>query len=412
MKNYNLLIEHQCPQCGAPATLTETDRLFSCEFCRVRSYLMPGDHFRYCLPSRAPAGKSVFYVPYWRFKGMLFSCVSEGVRQRFVDISHQAVDNALFPHSLGFRSQTLKLQFASADSEAQFLPPEQSLAAVMRIFQTRFRLRLPQPVYHQAHVGENISMIYAPYYAESSLYDAVLNETTGRQPPAGFSETVAGCPRLDWQLRFLPTLCPKCGWDLEGQTDSLVLLCRNCASAWQPGRQRLHRTRFGHVATGNQEEVIFLPFWRIRADVDQVVLDSYFDLAKTANLPKVPREEWRDIPFRFWSPGFKIRPQTFLPLATKMTLTHPPDLVADQLPDGELYPVTLPLVSAVESLKVILANFIKPRKTHFPRLPDITIAAAGFRLIYVPFVRRHHDLTQPQFRFTILKNQLKLAKSL
>ena len=40
------------------------------------------------------------------------------------------------------------------------------------------------------------------------------------------------------------------------------------------------------------------------------------------------------------------------------------------------------------------------------------MTVAGFRLIYVPFVRRHHDLTQPQFKFTILTNQLKLAKSL
>ena len=412
MKNYNLLIEYQCPQCGAPATLTETDRLFTCEFCRVRSYLMPGDHFRYQLPSRAPEGKAVFYVPYWRFKGMLFSCVPEGVRQRFVDVSRQAVDNQLFPHSLGFRSQTLKLQFASASGDTRFLPSEQSLNAVMGVFAERFRQRLPQPVYHQAHIGEHISMIYAPYYAENSLYDAVLNETTGRGLPEGFDETVAGCIPLDWKLRFLPTLCPECGWDLEGESDSLVLLCRNCSSAWQPGRQRLHRINFGHVAGGSDADMIYLPFWRIRADVDQLDLDSYFDLAKAANLPKVPREEWRDIPFHFWSPGFKIRPQTFLPLATKMTLTQPPDLVADRLPAGELYPVTLSLASAADSLKVTLANFIKPRKTHFPRLQELSITVSGFRLVHVPFLRRHHDLTQPQFKFTILTNQLKLAKSL
>lgn len=412
MKNYNLLIEHQCPQCGAPATLTETDRLFTCEFCRVRSYLMPGDHFRYRLPSRAPADKAVFYVPYWRFKGMLFSCVPDGVRQQFVDVSRRAVDVPLFPHSLGFRSQTLKLQFVSPDSEAHFLPSVQSFDAVMRIFKDRFRQRLPKPVYHQAHIGENISMLYAPYYAQGSLYDAILNETTGRRLSAEFNETVAASPRLGWRVSFLPTLCPDCGWDLEGETDSLVLLCRNCQSAWQPGRQRLHHLKFGHVAAGNDEKVIFLPFWRIRADVADIDLDSYFDLAKTANLPKVPRQEWRDIPFRFWSPGFKIRPQTFLPLATKMTLSHPPDFAPDELPSGELYPVTLPLESAVESLKITLANFIKPRKTHFPRLGDISISVTGFRLIYVPFVRRHHDLTQPQFTFTILANQLKLAKSL
>ena len=356
-----------------------------------------------CFPVSRTASKAGFWM---------FSCVPAGVRQRFVDVSHQAANTELFPHSLGFRSQTLKLQFVSPDSEGRFLPAEQTLNAVMGIFKDRFRRRLPQPVYHQEHIGENISMIYAPYYAQGSLYDAVLNEETGRQAPAGFNETVAGCPRLEWRLRFLATLCPGCGWDLEGETDSLVLLCRNCHSAWQPGRQRLHGVKFGHIAAEKQENVIFLPFWRIRADVADLDLETYYDLAKTANLPKVPKKEWRQIPFRFWSPGFKIRPQTYLPLATKMTLAHPPDFVADQLPEGELYPVTLPLESAAGSLKITLANFIKPRKTYFPRLPDLSGTVAGFRLIYVPFVRRHHDLTQPQFQFTILTNQLKLAKTL
>ena len=412
VKNYNLLIEHHCPQCGAPATLSETDRLFSCAFCRVRSYLMPGDHFRYRLPSRAPSGKSIFYIPYWRFKGMLFSCVPEGVRQRFVDISQSAVDLPGFPHSLGFRSQTLKLQFAAADGESQYLAPLQSLDAVMRIFKNRFRQRLPQPVYHQAHIGENVSLIYAPYYAEESLFDAVLNETIGRQLPEGFSQMLAESPPLDWRLEFLPTLCPECGWDLEGEKESLVLLCRNCQSAWHPGRKRLHRLKFGLVASQGQENFIYLPFWRIQADVAGIELDSYYDLVKTANLPKVPREDWRNLPFRFWSPGFKIRPQTFLPLATKMTLSQPPDSLTDALPTGELYPVTLPMESALQGLKTTLASFIKPRRTHFPQLRDTGIKTTGIRLVYVPFVRRHHDLTQPHFKFTILVNQLKLAKSL
>jgi hypothetical protein len=49
VKKFEFLIEYQCPQCGAPAILTETDRLFTCQFCRVKSYLLPGDYFRYVL---------------------------------------------------------------------------------------------------------------------------------------------------------------------------------------------------------------------------------------------------------------------------------------------------------------------------------------------------------------------------
>ena len=92
VKSSNFLIDYQCPQCGAPAVLDETDRLFFCEYCRVKSYLITKDYFRYTLPSKAPENKKLLYFPYWRFKGMLFSCVSNGVRQKFIDVSHQAVN--------------------------------------------------------------------------------------------------------------------------------------------------------------------------------------------------------------------------------------------------------------------------------------------------------------------------------
>ena len=99
MKSSNLLIEHQCPQCGAPATLEETDHLFSCEFCRVKSYLL-SRVFRYVLPHNAPSNKELVFLPYWRFKGMLFFCISNGIKQKIVDVSQQGISSPLFPPSL------------------------------------------------------------------------------------------------------------------------------------------------------------------------------------------------------------------------------------------------------------------------------------------------------------------------
>ena len=65
--------------------MNETDRLFECEFCRVKSYLMAKDVFHYRFPSSAPAGKDLFYIPYWRFKGMLFACNPGGINDKFID---------------------------------------------------------------------------------------------------------------------------------------------------------------------------------------------------------------------------------------------------------------------------------------------------------------------------------------
>ncbi|MGD8549587.1 MAG: hypothetical protein PVJ45_08195, partial [Desulfobacterales bacterium] len=150
----DILIEHQCPQCGAPAILKETDRLFACEFCRVKSYLFQKNFFRYMLPNSAPKNKDLLFFPYWRFKGMVFSCVEDGIKHRFIDFSHQAVDSDYFPISVGLRSQALKLNFVTPESKGYFLRPTQTFKNVMSIFTHRFSTSLPNPVFHQSHIGE------------------------------------------------------------------------------------------------------------------------------------------------------------------------------------------------------------------------------------------------------------------
>ncbi len=37
--------------------MEETDRLISCDFCKVKSYLMQKDYFRYMLPNSAPKNR-------------------------------------------------------------------------------------------------------------------------------------------------------------------------------------------------------------------------------------------------------------------------------------------------------------------------------------------------------------------
>ena len=358
MQTANFLIEHQCPQCGAPATLTETDRLVTCPFCRVKSYLMAGDYFRYALPANAPQGTPLFYFPYWRFKGMLFSSLQNGVQQRFIDVSHQAIRSRHFPVSVGFRSQALKLRFVSPDIDGGFLPCSQTLDHITKIFEDRFQASLPKPIYHQSHIGESISLIYSPYYLTDRLYDAVINEPVVSTQIDDVEKIAASGNRADWHIKFVSTLCPQCGWDLDGDRDSLVLLCRNCETAWQAGKTCLKQIRFGHLII-DEDHVLYLPFWRIRASIKGIQLDSFADLVRVANLPKVIKSEWTSIPFRFWTPGFKIRPQTFLPLSQKMTLTQPQESFKNGIPKQRLYPVNLPIEEAVECLKMTLASLYR-----------------------------------------------------
>ena len=138
------------------------------------------------LPQRAPEGRSLIYVPYWRFKGMMFSCVSDEIRHRFVGVSQLALESPYFPSSLGLRSQALKLKFVTPESKGRFLTPHMTLQQAMRIFEKRFNQTLPAPAIHQAYIGEAASLIYSPIYVKDTIYDAVLNQPLMKVPPEGF----------------------------------------------------------------------------------------------------------------------------------------------------------------------------------------------------------------------------------
>ncbi len=403
------MIEHQCPQCGAPATLAETDHLFTCEFCRVKSYLL-SRFFQYVLPHKASQDKELLFFPYWRVKGTLYSCVPQGIQHRIVDVSYQALESRLFPISQGLRGQTLKLRFVSPEMEGRFLRPQVPFKDILRLIEDQFSTSLPDPIFRQTFIGESLSQLYAPFYLNGSLYDAVLNRPVSSEPPEdlALSELQAGPP--EWRIEFIPAMCPNCSWDLEGDRDSLLLHCRNCRSAWYPGKGRLKKMKF--VCLEGQGEDVYLPFYRIKVQMSGLALESYADLVKVANLPKVVQEEWKEKEFHFWSPAFKVRPQDFLKFSCNLTLSQPQGEGLSELPDTKPYPVTLPLEEAVESLEINLASFMKPQQILFPRLREIEIRPQSALLVYIPFHQRGMELSQPAFRLRINQNVLRYGRNL
>jgi len=342
---------------------------------------------------------------------MLFSCVGSGIKHRFIDISHQAVKSSYFPVSVGLRSQALKLNFVMPESRGYFLKPTQPFKNVMNIFKNRFSTSLPNPVFHQSHIGETLSLIYSPFYAEDKIYDAILNKPVTPVLPDDFDATLLQGGRPDGRINFIPTLCPDCGWDLQGRRDALVLNCKNCNSVWRPAANGFKKLKFAFMPA-KEENIIYLPFWRIKADVTGITLNSYADLVRIANMPKAVKKKWEDVKFRFWAMAFKVRPRVFLRLARNVTLAQPQEKLVRELPDARLHPVTLPIEEAIESLTVNLAGFIKPQKDLFPILRDITIKPKSYLLVYIPFIEQHHELIHPEFHLTINKNQLELASNL
>ncbi len=411
MRSYNLSIEHQCPQCGAPATLEETDRLFSCAYCRVRSYLGVRDFFRYRIPEKVPEAAPLFFIPYWRFKGMLFSPGLEGIQHRFLDVSAPAVALPGIPPSLGFRSQALKLHFVSPDARGHFVRPQRTLdEAVERLLRPR-RRGPEKPVSPHFRIGETVSLIYAPFYYKKGLFDGVLNRPVPGRLPDAFEPAALPGGRPRWRIRFLACLCPVCGWDMTGQRDSLVLHCDNCSAAWKAAANGFKRLRVEHFP-GAPDDTLFLPFWRIRADVEGMRLDSYQDLVRTANLPKAVQKGLETLPVFFWTPAFKIRPARFLRLTAQLTLTAPFDATVARVPKGRLHAVTLPVKEAVEALMPALTTFVKPRKAFLERLDRIRIRPISFSLVYFPFTESPHEWIQRRFNIVINKSALRLAGNL
>lgn len=407
----NYVIEHQCPQCGAPAVLEESDRLFACGYCRVQSYLLGGDFFRYFFPHSVGEDKEVFFFPYWRFKGMVFSCTPEGITNRFIDVSHQACLSSSFPISVGLRSQALKLRFAVSGIKGRFFIPQLPFEQVMKNIEDQLNPGKAEVILHRSFIGDSLSMIYSPYYIDGKLNDGVLKKAL----PSSISlSEVNGFPSegAKWTLRFIPALCPDCGWNLEGRKEALVLACRNCRSMWQTTSEDLVKIEFSCLGAPD-EKAYYLPFWKIKATVSGLELNSYADLVQVANLPKVIRPGMHAIPFHFWVQAFKIRPQRFLHLAVGLTLSQPQGEMQSSLPEADqCHPVTLPVAQAVESLKTVLAGFAKPSQMIRSRLPEIKIETLGFNLVFIPFIDKIHEMVQPDFHISLNKNMLTLTTML
>ena len=113
-------IEQNCPQCGAPVELDETDHLMKCPYCDVKSFMFASDYYRFVMPPRVPI-KELIYIPYLHFKGPAYYAQGQKVASRIVDITDLGAPLSFLPQSLGMRTQTVKMQFVTPETQGSFL---------------------------------------------------------------------------------------------------------------------------------------------------------------------------------------------------------------------------------------------------------------------------------------------------
>jgi len=102
----------------------------------------------------------------------------------------------------------------------------------------------------------------------------------------------------------------------------MVLLCRNCSSAWRSSVSGLEQIAYT-VLPGNDTQGDYLPFWKIKARVDGVELKSRADFIRLTNATQLIKRQWEEREFYFWSPAFKVSPEPFLRLSQGVTMVQP-----------------------------------------------------------------------------------------
>jgi hypothetical protein len=322
-----------------------------------------------------------------------------GVDHRFMDISWLALDKAPpgLPFSLGFRTQALTLTRVSARTRGTFIRPAGFKASFPRDRKAKDHTGFTQDI------GETRSLIFAPVYdRDGLLYDGVLDRSLGQgELPGG-----AGC-RPEKETTILSGLCPDCGWDLAGQSDSLVLVCGNCHTLWQPRDDRLGRIRFGSALPENGDQVL-IPFWRISAKGPGIKTAG--DLKTLANLPRTGASE--DQALFFWAPAFKIRPKVFLRISRQLTLAQPRPVLEKTVRPQTHLPITLPAGEAVQSIRVTLASLARPLKEHYSTIAGATFRTGAATLVYLPFDAQAHELMNRDLNLAINRNVLRLSSNL
>jgi uncharacterized protein YbaR (Trm112 family) len=397
-------IEHACPQCGAPVILDEADRLLFCPFCKTRLYLVTPDHFRYQIPAPGQGPGDRIYLPYWRLKGISFSVKTGGINTRFVDTSVLAAGTAGLPRSLGLRPQAMTVRYISPDMPGRFL--EASLPARTAIC----AMEASDPTghsFHRAFIGETVGLVYTPtYLKDGMLCDALLERPLSAWKEDETDRIPSRAKPPNWQIRFISTLCPHCGWDLDGERDAQVLICKNCNSAWSCTGAQFERVPFSMMATAARKSVLYLPFWRMKPDVKGLPLRSYADLIRLANLPKAISSVFETTSVYFWAPAFKLSPALFLRWARQMTAFQPEGKAGESFAGALLHPVTLAVREAVESMKITLAGLVVDKRQVYPNLADIQVSAHENVLVYHPFIIGHRELVHETMQVAIDRTAL------
>ncbi len=407
-------IEHQCPQCGSPVTLEETERLFACPYCRVRLYMASDSTLRYYLPPVRPEG-AIAYVPYWRTKRIDFTCRVSGITTSVIDRTSLAHHSSCFSYSLGVRPQVFKLRLVGRSVEKALLPASVDLRDTRDVAAPVVMpdgSPIPDPVLFRVAMREVESLIFSPVsFQGDKLCAAIDGKNLGRRTDEMLCE-ISSPDDAQGEVSFIPTLCPNCGADLIGEKESIILFCANCQQAWKVAGGALHDASAVFLAGGHS--ATYLPFWCVRAELEgmeEIDERLFIEPAKTGG-PGRGRVYLDEPGFSFWLPAFKVNASIFLTLAERATVAQPN--LSDAGAEGKesIYPVTLPAAEAANLVRIIVALLVGKKEAAHSSFARMTIKPDEPQLCFIPFLFSRYELVQEKMRMSVLPNALKCGRNL
>jgi len=346
------------------------------------------------------AGCEVLYVPYWRFKGLEFSLGEKKPDFRIVDHSCLAIKNSGLPISLGLRSQTQKLKFIGKDIAGSFLKPSISRKEILK--------QMSADGDKKVYIGEVLSLIFMPFLQDAhTLYDGFTKTAMALDPSA----LIADKQPLAYHLEFTPGLCPNCGWDLDGETDSLVLQCHNCMRSWLIHNKKLNtlKTLFYDLRSDTDMQI---PFWRFEIEFKTLDCSTHAHLIKIANIPKVITTAHGNQPVYFYIPAFKLNPKLFLRIGRQMTLAQIEPIGIRNIPGMRFHPVDLPIAEGFQAVLPILMDLCINKKEIWNLLAEEKLKLKRFSLTYISFRIFGSECVQETLGFSLPINALRFGRNL
>ncbi len=408
MNGSNFQIEQQCPQCGAPIILDEADRILACQFCRTRVFLSSEDHFRFYIPPVKGIAEPIYHIPYWRLKGLSYAIQDHDVSSKYFDANFLSFDSPLLPYSLGLRPQAMKLKFVgSSENEGKFIASSfKTKENLLKKYKNRVdavrEIFIGENVHQEIFIGETVSIIYTPVYcSHNRIYDAVLKKPLDLQAKdLEVEKSLISAPDEKWHVEFLSLLCPACGADLPGEKDAFILFCKNCNSAWNPSKKNFVKTK---ILTWEEkgDDITYLPFWQLKVNINGLQLETYADLIRVANLPKVPSDIWQQTPFYFYAPAFKLNPALFLRWCRQLTATPAAKDLTDYIPAGKIHHATLPVTEALESAIITLSSLMADKRQLAQIMAPLKFTLEDSCLVLHPFRTGIRELVHTKLGFSM-----------